>query len=133
MLISMHRFIYPLMGGVAFPFNELMDFIFLIGLPYGFAWVFEKIPNLVVRHAAIGGAGIGVVLSYWLQSDLVQGKFNVLEYCLELVKCLTAWSYQDWGRTLAFVWPVFAAAGICALLCAVIANYLPTQERAATV
>ena len=33
MLIAMHRFIYPLMGGVAFPFNELMDFIFLIGLP----------------------------------------------------------------------------------------------------
>lgn len=129
MLIAMHRFIYPLMGGVAFPFNELMDFIFLIGLPYGFAWVFERIPSTVVRYAVMVGAGLGAVVSYWFQSDLVKGKFHLHEYFLELVKCLTVWSYQDWGRTFAFVWPVFAAAGVGALLCAVIAKFLPSAER----
>lgn len=131
MLITMHRFIYPLMGGVAFPFNELMDFIFLIGLPYGLAWVFERIPNVLVRYALIAGAGIGTLASYWLQTDFIKGKFNLHEYFLELVRCLTVWSYQDWGPTLAFIRPAAITAVVGALVFAAIAKVLPSPQKPA--
>ena len=129
MLLSMHRFIYPLMGGVAFPFNEMMDFIFLLGLPYGLAWIYEKIPGTLVRRAFLLGCGLGILASYWLQPDLVKGKFYPQEYVLELIKCLTVWTYQDWARTFAFVGPALFAAALGGFVCSWLARLLAPLPR----
>ena len=121
-LIAFHRTIDVLMGGVQFPFNELCDFIFLVGLPFGFAWLFHRIKNPVVRYATLGGAAAGMIASYWIHPWTGRAGESLGNYFLAMVSTVFGvWSSHDWAGFFEDVKPVAAlalAGGIVGAVCA---------------
>ncbi|MCE9518213.1 MAG: hypothetical protein K8R87_01385 [Verrucomicrobia bacterium] len=118
-LIAFHRSIDALMGGVAFPFNELCDFIFLIGIPFGLAWTLERIKNIRVRHALLIGAGIGVVASYWFHEKTGAATSSLCNYLLSVNYVIFGtWSSQDWSGFFEYLNPVIMSAAAGALAAA---------------
>jgi hypothetical protein len=123
-LIAFHRSIDVLMGGVAFPFNELCDFIFLVGLPFGLAWTLERIRNLRVRRALLIGAGVGVVASWWFHEETGAATSSLQNYLLSVVNVIAGtWSSQDWRGFFEYLRPVFITSGICAAFAALVALF----------
>lgn len=118
-LIAFHRTIDVLMGGVAFPFNELCDFIFLVGVPFGLAWTLERIKNARVRHALIAGAGAGVVASYWFHEKAGMATSSLWNYLLSVNNVVFgAWNSQDWAGFVDYLGPAFVSAAAGATLAA---------------
>ncbi|MEI6535426.1 MAG: hypothetical protein WCN98_08815, partial [Verrucomicrobiaceae bacterium] len=123
-LIIMHRSIDQLMGGVAFQYNELLDFTFFVGVPFGIAWVLEKTLGKNARRGLIVGALAGVPLSWFFQSAPSSHIQTLPDYFLCLINSLGVWASQDWHRFFEFTAPVFitcaitAAAGIAVAILA---------------
>ncbi len=123
-LIAFHRSIDALMGGVAFPFNELCDFIFLIGIPFGLAWSLERIKNVRVRHALLIGAGIGVIASYWLHDYKGTATKSLGNYLLSVTNVVFGiWNNQDWRGLLEYLRPAFVSAIAGAVIAATTAFF----------
>ncbi len=116
-LIAFHRSIDALMGGVAFPYNELCDIIFLIGLPFGLAWTLERIKNVRIRHALLVGAGIGVIASYWFQDYQGAATSSLGNYLLSLSNnVFDIWNNPNWTGLLNYLRPAFVSAITGALI-----------------
>lgn len=133
-LIAFHRSIDALMGGVAFPYNELCDFIFLVGIPFGLAWVLERIKNVRVRHAILVGAGIGCVVSYWIHDYTGEATSSLGNYLLSLSNnVFGVWNNPDWKGMLNYLQPATACATVGAAIAAVVACFWrgPSAEKAA--
>lgn len=111
-LLIMHRSIDSLMGGVSFQYNELLVFNFLIGLPFGMAWVLEKTLSPHLRWGLIIGAMIGVPLSYWFQAPHPTHFANLAEYFLSLINSLGVWADQEWSHFFQFNSPVFITSAL---------------------
>ncbi|HEY2572790.1 MAG TPA: hypothetical protein VGH65_01935, partial [Verrucomicrobiaceae bacterium] len=119
-LLIMHRSIDSLMGGVVFPYNELLTFVFLIGLPFALAWVLEKLLSKELSWGAVVGALVGVPLS-WITQTPNAHISNFEDYLQSFVNFLGVWDSQRWDDLLDFVWPemllvcaLTSAAGIAA-------------------
>lgn len=123
-LIAFHRSIDALMGGVAFPYNELCDFIFLIGIPFGLAWMLERIKNVRVRHALLVGAGIGVIASYWMHDYQGEATSSLGNYLLSLSNNIFGiWDSPEWKGLLNYLQPAIASAAAGAVIAAAAACF----------
>ena len=128
-LLAFHRSIDMLMSGVAFPNNEICDFIFLVGLPFGFAWLLEWIKSVRVRQALIIGAIIGAIASYWFHEKTGEATSSLGNYFITSVNVLFGtWAVQEWGNFFEFLGPVFIASGIGAVVAAVMAAFWPVKK-----
>lgn len=139
-LIIMHRAIDRLMGGVAFLNNELLAFIFLVNLPFFMAWVIERLPKLTARHLAVGGALLGVILSFWLQPANIREAFlerggagflgmlsGIGQYLLALINQMDTWNsleWEQWKKTLTFLAPVAGSVLALGAVGAVLGSFL---------
>lgn len=113
--LVMHRSIDALMGGVAFPYNELLVIVFFVGLPFGIAWLLEKVLPAAMRWGLVLGIIAGVPLS-WLAQPATRHIPTLGAYLQALVNFLGVWDSQKWGDLGEFIWPELflfcAAAGI---------------------
>lgn len=132
-LILMHRSIDLLMGGVAFLYNEMLCLIFLVSVPFFAAWVLERLlRDSRARWFAVGGLLLGVPLSFWFQTNPSPTTNTLGGYLLTLVNQLNTWSsleWSEWRRTLIFVAPACGAAGVLAVIGALIARFVPAPSR----
>lgn len=128
-LIVMHRSIDALMGGVAFQYNELLDFTYFVGLPFGLAWVMEKAFSNPVRWGVIIGAFVGVPISWFFQWAPPAHIATMQDYFLCIVNSLGVWASQEWGRFFDFLAPVFATSAVCGLLGAGVAVLISRKAR----
>lgn len=113
-LIAMHRSISELMG-LNFINNELLVAIFLVGVPFGLAWCFEKISSRSLRHALLAGLGVGIPLSYFWQTAMVRSSFNVVTYSVEVLESIGAWRNWGFGFWFSFLQPVLVTCFLSAL------------------
>ncbi len=127
-LIVMHRSIDALMGGVAFQYNELLDFTYLVGVPFGIAWVMEKFLSKRLQWGLVTGALIGVPLSWFFQTAPSTHIPNLPQYFLRLVESLGVWASQDWRQFFSFNTPVFITCAITATAGMFVA-YLTGERR----
>ncbi len=111
-LIVMHRSIDALMGGVVFPYNELLDLVFLVGIPFGIAWILEKLLPKPLCWGAVIGALAGLPLSWMVRTPGVHSQ-TVGDHLQALVNFLDVWGNQNWGDFLNYMWPEVIA--VCAL------------------
>ena len=131
-LVAMHRSIDMLMGGVAFPLDELCDFIFLIGVPFAMAWCVERIQSVAVRYGVlIGGLG-GIVSSVGVHRSWGRFPTPLAEYLLAMVyKTCSVWSSMDWAEFFNFMTPAILCGAAGAALGAGIA-YLIERRSSGT-
>ncbi len=120
-LIIMHRSIDALMGGVAFQYNELLDFTYFVGVPFGIAWILEKSLPARSRWGLVLGALVGVPLSFIFQSAPPSHIPNLPAYFLCLIDSLGVWANQDWKQFFAFNTPVIVTCAVTGALGAVVA------------
>ena len=115
-LIAMHRSIDRLMGGVAFPYNEFMDFTFLMGAPFLAGWCIERIPRKASQIGLVAGLIIGVPLSFFAQPERHQTLRPFAIYPLEIINSLGFWASQEWGKFFELMNPVFLVCCGCAVI-----------------
>jgi hypothetical protein len=129
-LIVMHRCIDALMGGVAFTYNEYLDFTFLVGIPFGIAWLLERWLSLKARWGFMMGALAALPLSWWMfhpgPERIATATFY--GYLQALVNCLDLWTAQNWDRFWIQSGPLWLTGAACAAAGALIASRLPSKK-----
>jgi len=135
-LIIMHRSIDALMGGITFAYNEYLDIIFFVGVPFGIAWLIERSLGTRARWGLVMGAVLAIPVSWWVfhpgPDRIANGNFY--GYLLALVNCVDVWTAQNFERTWTQIWGVIALAPILGALGAWVATMIwPKREVAVAV
>lgn len=111
-LIVMHRSIDKLMN-LSFLYNEYLCLIFLAGLPFALAWLFERIPWKTARLGFLSGLLAGLPVSYWFQTERIQVRNGWGEYVVELANLLGYWGNWNAEHFFNYTAPIFQAVMIC--------------------
>ncbi len=128
-LIIMHRSIDALMGGVAFQYNELLDFTYFIGVPFGIAWALEKTLSERLRWGLVIGALAGAPLSYFFHPPHPSQFSTPPEYMLCMVNSLGVWASQEWRPFFAFTYPIMITCASTATVGVGIAKLIGKKDN----
>jgi hypothetical protein len=130
-LIIMHRSIDALMGGITFAYNEYLDITFLVGVPFGIAWLMERFMGTRARWGFVAGAALAIPVSWWLfhpgPDRIASGNFY--GYLQALVNCLDVWTAQDVERTWRQIWGVVVMVPVCGAIVAWLAALTRPQRE----
>ena len=114
-LVLMHRSISALMG-LDFPYYEMLDVIYLVGLPFGLAWLISKLPGRATQWGLLAGAAAGIPLSYLFQEPKMHAYFPFPGYVVDAVQAVGAWESWDSELYVPFVIPLLTTMSIMAVV-----------------
>lgn len=125
-LIIMHRSIDALMGGITFAYNEYLDITFLVGLPFGIAWLLERFLSVRARWGLVWGVVCAVPLSWFIfhpgPDRIANGSFY--DYLQAMVNCLDIWTARNWERFWTQSWAFWTLGAACAVVGAIVGQVL---------
>ena len=114
-LIIMHRSIDHLMG-LTFLNNELMCLLFLIGLPFGLAWIFGQIRSPVIRRALVAGILFSIPVSDFFLPEAHRIATTLPAFRLPPLDLIQFWSNWQSDLFLRITTPLLKAAACCTII-----------------
>jgi hypothetical protein len=83
-ILVFHRSIDALMG-LTFLYNEFLVAVFLIGIPFGLAWLLSRLPGRFTAWGVTLGALAGVVVSSFFHPAVSSEHMGLLRYLLDAI------------------------------------------------
>jgi hypothetical protein len=83
-IIVFHRSIDALMG-LTFLYNEFLVAVFIVGIPFGIAWLLTRLPGRFTAWGVTLGALLGVIVSWFFHPGAASEQMSLLRYVLDAV------------------------------------------------
>ncbi len=71
--------------GLAFLYNEFLVAVFIVGIPFGIAWLLTRLPGRLTAWGVTLGALLGVVVSWFFHPAAASEQMSLLRYLLDAI------------------------------------------------
>ena len=83
-IILFHRSIDALMG-LVFLYNELLVAVFVIGIPFGLAWLLSRLPGRVTGWGVTFGALLGIAVTWFFHPRVTSDHLSFIRYLFDTI------------------------------------------------